>query len=304
MRPIDYQIEDFLGHCKSKGLSVKSIKSYNMTLQLMTQYMEDRGITDAENIRAGDIDSYIRWLTERSNLRRENKPVSKITINGYIRNMKVFFNWMVEFEYIRKSPLRIKQFKVEREPLQFVGDKDFKKLLQMMDKSKYPEYRDSVIIQVLLDTGMRIGETLTLKDENINFRNNSFYLEWDKTKGKKSRTVYFGEKTRKVLKTWLRHRDLLIENTEYIFPNQFGEEFHINTFERNLRMYQQRIGLTGITPKTFRNNFAKRFLMNGGDIFTLSKILGHSSVTVTEKAYLDLTDDDIRQGYISPINRL
>ncbi|MFQ9697790.1 MAG: site-specific tyrosine recombinase XerD, partial [Zhenhengia sp.] len=48
---------------------------------------------------------------------------------------------------------------------------------------------------------------------------------------------------------------------------------------------------------TLRNNFAKRFLMNGGNIFTLSQILGHSSVMVTEKAYLDLTDDDIRQSY-------
>ena len=58
-----------------------------------------------------------------------------------------------------------------------------------------------------------------------------------------------------------------------------------------------------VTPKVFRNNFAKRFLMNGGDIFTLSKLLGHSSVEVTQAAYLDLTDDDLRQQYqrFSPI---
>ena len=47
----------------------------------------------------------------------------------------------------------------------------------------------------------------------------------------------------------------------------------------------------------FRNNFAKRFLMNGGDIYTLSRILGHSSVTVTEQAYLDLTQEVLAELY-------
>mgnify|MGYP002520615119 CR=1 FL=1 len=302
MNPIDYQIEDFLSHCDSKGLSKKTLKSYNATLQLMAQWMATRKITDAEKIKSGDIDSYINWIGKRGHM-TQNRPVSKITINGYIRNMKVFFNWMVDFDYINRSPLRVKQFKVDREPLVFVGDKDFKELLKCLDKSKYPEYRDGIIIQTLLDTGMRIGECLSLKNSNVNFKNNSIWLEWDKTKGKKSRTVFFGDNSRKILKAWIRHRDIFVES-DYLFPNQFGEQLAINTFERNLRVYQKRIGLEDITPKTFRNNFAKRFLMNGGDIFTLSKILGHSSVKVTEIAYLDLTDDDLSRKYISPINNM
>ena len=48
-----------------------------------------------------------------------------------------------------------------------------------------------------------------------------------------------------------------------------------------------------------RNNFSRRFLLNGGSIFVLSKILGHSSVSVTEKAYLDLQDEDLRKKYMS-----
>lgn len=61
-----------------------------------------------------------------------------------------------------------------------------------------------------------------------------------------------------------------------------------------------------ITPHCLRNNFAKRCLMNGMDIYTLSWILGHSSVTVTEQAYLDLTDDDIGRKYqnYSPISAI
>lgn len=55
-----------------------------------------------------------------------------------------------------------------------------------------------------------------------------------------------------------------------------------------------------------RNNFEKRFLMQGGDIYTLSRILGHSSVKVTEEAYLDLDENDLRQNYqrYSPLANL
>ena len=70
-----------------------------------------------------------------------------------------------------------------------------------------------------------------------------------------------------------------------------------------MRVYGNRAGVPNVSPKVFRNNFAKRFLLNGGDIFTLSKILGHSSVAITEAAYLDLTDDDLREQYqrFSPV---
>ena len=61
--------------------------------------------------------------------------------------------------------------------------------------------------------------------------------------------------------------------------------------------HAQRIGLKEIHPHCFRNNFAKRFLMNGGDIYTLSRLLGHSSVIVTERAYLDVDTDDLHSLY-------
>lgn len=287
-------IDSFLYHCEAKGLSKKTIKSYNFALMKMAQHFETKGITKIEDVKPTDIEQYIRTFNTQS----------KITVNGYIRDLKVFYSWATDFEYLSRNPFKIKQHKVERTPLPFVSDKDFKKLIQSMDKSRFPEYRDSVIVQTLLDTGMRIGETLSLKTFQINWHTNSILLDGKDTKSKKPRTVFFGEKTRKLLRQWIKHRDLMIEETDFLFPNQFGKEFHINTFERNLRMYQARVGLSDITPKTFRNNFAKRFLLNGGDIFMLSKILGHSSVSVTEKAYLDLTEEDIRKNYISPLEKM
>lgn len=299
------QIEDFLMNCGVKHLSVKTIKSYNLALQMMANYFEEKGITDAEQIKSNHIIAYIDYLLKRPKNSHGTGQMSKITINGYIRDMKAFFTFLYDFDYIPKNPmLKIKQLKVERPPVDFVDDGNFKLLLKNMDSSKFVEYRDKILIQMLLDTGMRIGECLMIKDEHIDYLRNRVYLPWENTKGKKARYIFFSDEMRKLLKQWQRHRDLMV-NTDYLFCNLYGKKLEINSFEHNLKEYGLRVGLN-ITPKVFRNNFAKRFLLNGGDIFTLSKILGHSSVTVTEKAYLDLDDEDIRRSYqkYSPLSNL
>lgn len=74
---------------------------------------------------------------------------------------------------------------------------------------------------------------------------------------------------------------------EYLFVSSKGNILNVSNFEKNLKKYCTRAKLeNNITCHQIRNNFAKRFLLSGGDIFILSKILGHSSVTVTERAYL------------------
>ena len=98
-------------------------------------------------------------------------------------------------------------------------------------------------------------------------------------------------------------------NTDYLFPTRSstGAHIQVSNFETNFKHYLQRIGLDeNISPHCLRNNFAKRCLMNGMDIYTLSRILGHSSVTVTEQAYLDLTDEDLGKRYqhYSPVSAM
>lgn len=110
-----------------------------------------------------------------------------------------------------------------------------------------------------------------------------------------------------ILRRWLQFKDRYIDNDILIFPTTRGTKLGIPHFERNFRIYKERAGLSqNVTPHSLRNNFAKRCLMSGMDIYTLSRILGHSSVTVTEKTYLDLTVTDIRKNYqrFSPLENM
>jgi len=100
----------------------------------------------------------------------------------------------------------------------------------------------------------------------------------------------------KELKRWLQYKDRY-KQCEYVFCTTKATNLKISNYETNFKQYGERIGQNDIHPHMLRNNFAKRFLMSGGDIYTLSKILGHSSVTVTEEAYLDLQNEDLRMQY-------
>jgi integrase/recombinase XerD len=85
-------------------------------------------------------------------------------------------------------------------------------------------------------------------------------------------------------------------STNLLFPTTRNTEMTVRSFEKQLKQAGNNIGLP-VHPHQLRNNFARQFLLNGGDLYTLSRILGHSSVTVTEKAYLDLTREEISKKY-------
>lgn len=195
MREIDRQIEQFLTHCSMKQLSKKTLKAYNQTLYLLANYLEQvHSITSAEQAKAFHISAYIGYLQERGkytvacscNHTQQNYPerrtdykrsISKTTINNYIRNMRVFFNFLVEFDYIERSPMRkIKQLKNARHSVDFITDSQFESIIGSLDMAKFHEYRDKVIIELLLDSGMRIGECLAIQMSDIDLLKNCIVL--------------------------------------------------------------------------------------------------------------------------------
>lgn len=309
---LERDVEMFLDACEMKGLGRKTVGSYEQTLRLLMLYLNAEGITQTEKITHIVIRSYIKQIRERGKYTVTSNPtsgnyqerrldfgkkVSDVTINNYLRNMSVFFNWCVEEELILRSPIRKGDYmKVERRTLEFVSDEDFHKLLRNLDTSKFSEYRDSVVIQLLLDTGMRIGECLLIQVSDLNLPKRCICLPAENTKGKKGRHVFFSDKMATRLQRWIKYKDRY-RDSDFLFCTNKGNFLEVNNFEKNVRKYAKRVGLKDIHPHVFRNNFAKRFLMNGGDIYTLSKILGHSSVTVTEQAYLDLSRDDLAEMY-------
>lgn len=203
------------------------------------------------------------------------------------------------------SVARIKEIKCARKVVGFIEDGDFNRLLKAFDLSKFHEYRDYIVAQLIFDTGMRLGETLLIEETDIDFIKRTILLKAENTKGKKDRYVFFSQEMLKQLRRWLQYKDRY-RQSKYVFCTNKGKLLKVNNYETNFKKYGERIGLSEIHPHMLRNNFAKRFLMQGGEIYTLSRILGHSSVKVTEEAYLDLDENDLRINYqkYSPLANL
>ncbi|MEW9989374.1 tyrosine-type recombinase/integrase [Clostridium butyricum] len=229
------------------------------------------------------------------------------TVNNYLRNIKVYFTWLYDSEVIKKNPtVQIRPYKHSRKPKSEIKDVDFNKLIKSLDLTSFAEYRDYVILQLLMDTGMRIGETLNLKMEDVIIDKKSIFIPAEIAKGRKDRYVFFSTIMQGILRKWIDYKERYFD-TEYVFISTRGSNFNVMNFEKNLKKYCIRARIAeSITCHQIRNNFARRFLLSGGDIFILSKILGHSSVTVTEQAYLDVTSEDIRKSYqrFSPLENM
>ena len=322
----DYAIDEYLYYCQSRRLRQKTMQSYEQTLRLFERWAKEReGITNPDDVRPQTIRRYICELQERGKYtfyacedqariscperRRDyRQPVSVTTINNYIRNLRAFFNWYADEHPPRDSPMKkIRPLKDERQKREYLEDDEVRKLLNIFDKSYFSERRDVTIILLLLDTGMRLGECLALKIDSVDLVERTIVIPAETTKGCKERCVFFSTKTARELRRWLAFKDRYIE-TPVLFPvKATGFPLGVCTFETNFRSYIRRAGINKpISPHALRNNFAKRCILAGMDIYTLSRILGHSSVTVTEKAYLDLTDNDIKHCYqqFSPIENL
>ena len=323
MEKIDYDIDDFMDYCIAKNLAEKTINSYEQTLRLLSRYLiEVQNVKSAEDTKELHIREYIKYLQDRgkytvtSNEETKNinfpenredygKKIEITTINNYIRNIKVFYNYLYKNRYITSNPVtRIKEIK-SRKVVGFIKNDEFNRLLRIFDLSKFHEYRDYIITQLIFDTGMRLGETLLIQEKDIDYINRTILLPSENTKGKKDRYVFFSEEMLKQLRRWLKYKDRY-RQSEYIFCTNKGKPLSVSNYETNFKKYGVRIGLEEIHPHMLRNNFAKRFLMQGGDIYTLSRILGHSSVKVTEEAYLDLDTNDLRTNYqrYSPLANL
>ena len=298
--------------------------SYEQTLRLFEKWCkEEQGITSVDKVNENVIRRYIFDLQERGKYtfyandkqkainyperRRDfRKPVSTITINNYIRNLRVFFNYLERNYIIRKNPMKkIRQLRTNRQPKVYLTDDELRRLLTRFDRSYFSEHRVYLMLLLMLVSGMRLGECSTLLVSDLELHRKRVNLRAEETKGRRERTVFFSPKTEKALRSWLQYKDRYLES-DYLFPvKEHGGPIGVGNFESNFRKYIQRTGLNeDYSPHCLRNNFAKRCLMNGMDIYTLSKILGHSSVTVTEQAYLDINDDDMSKRYqhFSPLN--
>jgi site-specific recombinase XerD len=170
------------------------------------------------------------------------------------------------------------------------------------EQSRMPD-RDVAIILFMIDTGVRVGEIAGLKVTDIDFEAGRCRVFG---KGAKERLVPIGRRTRRALRRSLAVRTGIAPNAP-LFVGRDGDALSTAGLQNLVRRLVARSSLdVRCSPHVLRHTFARTFLANGGDVFSLQRILGHSpaSLEVTRR-YVYLLDDDLRETHrrASPVDR-
>ena len=275
----------------AKGLADKTLKTYQQHLSAISKHLDLR--QSIEKLNTNNLEQMIVSMREAG--------LSSNTIRSYTRTMKSFLSWCNE-EGI--TDLTIPLYKAEETIKETYSDSELKALLKKPDTRhcKFSEYRNWVIINLLINNGCRAATVRNIKNRDVDLQNRIIYLRH--TKNKKSQSIPLCDSLCSTFKEYLRIRGG--NDYDYLFPNEFGEQLSENGLRCSIAKYNRKRGVEKTSLHMFRHTFARKYLVDcGGNAFTLQHLLGHSTLDMT-KHYCAIFDADIAKNYdqFSPLAQI
>jgi site-specific recombinase XerD len=213
-------------------------------------------------------------------------------INVRLRSINSFLTWLHEGEHLAERH-RLKTLKAERKVITTFSDVELKKITNFKPQG-INQKRAWTLVMLLLDTGLRIEELLAL--ERSKARLDDLILTV-MGKGSKERMAPISPEGRKVL-----YRQMQSRSGKFVFETRNGLRVTYRNAYRDIKVLMDQIGVQGSShPHSFRHAFAVNYIRKGGDIYRLSRILGHTSITTTQLYLRSLDIEHLRESHTSPL---
>jgi len=297
---------------RAEGKSLKTITWYSQNLKRFHSYLKSRHLSDSiEHADTKLLRDYILYLLKRH--RFENhpytsakaEPLSVATIHGHVRTLRAFFSWVVREGFVKSNIAKeLKPPKLVNKVVSTLSDEEIISILRTFNPGNNSEMRNQTIVMVLLDTGLRIGELVNLKTDDVNMSEGLLKVIG---KGKKERIVPIGSNSQRALQRYIfRHRpNPAHPGIENVFLSVHGTPLTENSIKLMFAKLAKRSGVYRLHAHLCRHTFATRFLINGGDVFTLQQILGHSTLDMV-RHYVNLASNHVALQHhkFSPLDRL
>lgn len=315
---LETAIEGFLIARNSDGLSKSTLTSYRQHLTLLCEFLHNPYVHQITLEKLRDFINYMRdeYVPKRKSASTER--LSHHTLANIVCSIKAFFSWYSK-EFDAKRPDTELKFPayVIPEVVPF-NENEIKALIKAAEWSieatttnrkpfrmKRPTAkRDVAIILTLLDTGMRSGELAHLKIGDLNLDDGSILIR-SRGSGKKSRSriVYLGKAARRAIWRYLTTREDY-DVDDPLFVTTENRRMCNDSIRLMLYRIAKAADVPNVYPHRFRHTFAIEYLRNGGDIFTLQKILGHSTLDMVNH-YLHIVKADLETAHrrASPADR-
>jgi len=255
-------VKIFLAAKRVEGCSEKTVRYYDSTIRNVLSAIGK----DINQVTTDDLRMYLDEYQKHSG-------ASKVTIDNIRRILSSFFSWLEDEDYIVKSPVRrihkVKSCKTVKETYS-------DEALEIMRDSA-ESIRDLAIIDMLVSTGIRVGELVKLNRDDIDFENRECVVLG---KGNKQRKVYFDARTKIHLQRYLQSRT---DDNEALFVSlqRPYNRLLISGVEIRLRELGKKLDIHKVHPHKFRRTLATMAIDKGMPIEQVQQLLGHQSVDTT-----------------------
>ena len=251
-------------------MSSHTLRVYLIDLKDFSVFLNE----EPEDIDYLDIRSYIASLHHRN--------LKKSSISRKLASIRSYFKYLHREGYVKKNPAKL--VSSPRVPKTLPRFLDIDETFSLMDTPKGETFipaRDKAILELLYSSGLRVSELTSLDVVDLDIKETLVRV---KGKGRKERIVPIGSKAMEAIQNYLPERISLKKKSPALFLNNRGGRLTQRSVRRILVAYSRMINLKGdISPHTLRHTFATHLLHEGADLRAIQELLGHSSLSTTQK---------------------
>ncbi|MBA7624382.1 Tyrosine recombinase XerD [subsurface metagenome] len=294
------------------GKSESTISWYRDILKLFLRYLkENRHSSSIEEFNIENARNYVLYLRNRSkfskytNAQIQHSGLSPQTVRGHIRGLKVFSSWLYREGYTNDN--RLLNLKIPKAPVKLIEpltDSEISQITSSINQDSPTGSRNHVIFVTALDNGLRASEIAAIALEQLDLEKGFVKVMG---KGSKERIVPIGDYVKMML--WAYINKVRPEPTatgcDNLFLSTTGEPITANTIKLVFSRLAKNSGVKRLHAHLCRHTFAINYLLNGGDIFSLREILGHTTLEMVNH-YLHFTRSQLTAQHhkYSPMDKL
>lgn len=282
-------IDKYLEYLKvERKYSNKTILSYKDDLIEYNEFLGNN-FTNILNIDMNIVNNYMKYLYDRK--------ITKSSISRKLSSIRGLYNYLVREDIIKENHFnKIQNPKRELYLPKFLKDEELDKIFSVCNSNNPTEERDTLIIELLYATGVRVSELVNIKIKDINREEKLIKVLG---KGNKERMVIYNNHTKKALDTYLKdgYNYFNKKSSEYLILNKNGNKLSERYIREIINKKVSKASLDiKISPHTLRHTFATDILENGADLMTVKELLGHESLNTTS-IYTHITNEQIKKTY-------
>ena len=271
-----------------KKYSDKTIESYYDDLTLYNEFLGNNFINILD-IDYDTVKEYMKYLYSLN--------ISKSSISRKLSSIRGLYNYLVREDIVKDNYFnRINNPKKDKYLPKFLKDGEANKIFEVCKYDTPINQRNSVIIELLYATGIRVSELVNIKISDIDINERTIKVLG---KGSKERMVIFNNHTKKAIEIYLNdgYHEFNKLSNGYLILNKDGNKLSERYIRNIINKLVTKAGLDiKISPHTFRHTFATDMLEDGSDLMTVKELLGHESLNTTS-IYTHVTNEQIRKVY-------